>query len=71
MKITAQSPCEVQIIEAALERASAQALLEKGANEFAPTWTMRQRQRAVDQADRKIRDAANTMLAADMLTSII
>lgn len=68
--ITAQSPCEVEIIKAALDRAEAQALLEEGASQFASFYTMRSRQDAVNAADNRIAVAANTMLAAETLASV-
>ena len=53
---------KARIVAAAVDRQNAQRRLYKAGQEFAPTWTMRQRQRDVDQADRRLRDATDELI---------
>lgn len=54
-----------EIVSAAIERHKAQQRLEKAGRERSPSWTMRQRQRDVSVADRKLADAAEQLADLD------
>lgn len=58
-----------EIAYAAVVRQRAKNVLETAAVECKPSWTMRQHQRSVDQADRRISMLAETLAAHDELSA--